>query len=73
MNQKIEALLRKRFVRLHGEGAPHQADVYRCQVCGRLVTHKQIAAAEICCSSRVLPGTPTAFEAFRLLALPWSI
>jgi hypothetical protein len=73
MKQGLESFLRRHFVRLHGEGEPHQADVYRCQVCGSLVTHKKIAVADICCSGRVVPANPTWFEKFRLLALPWSI
>ena len=73
MKEFIEAHLRKRFVRLHGEGAPHQADLYRCQTCGTLTTHNKISKGDVCCQGHVIPATPTWMETFRLLAMPYTI
>ena len=66
-------MFRRWFVRMHGEGALHQADVYRCYNCGRLVTWKKIRSGTVCCMNRVVPGVPTWFETVRLFLLPWSI
>ena len=68
MKQAIETMLRRRFVRLHGEGAAHQADVYRCQSCGRLITWNKIRQADVCCQGHVVPAQPTWLEKIRLLA-----
>lgn len=73
MFQPIEQWLRRRFVVLHGEGAAHQADVYRCTTCGGLRTHKQIGAGDVCCAGRLAPTVPTWFEQVRLLVFPWSV
>jgi len=72
MNQYIEKLLRRRFIRLHGEGAEHQADVYRCANCAGLVTWKRIQAGDVCCSGRLTPTNPKFHEKIRLLVAPWS-
>ena len=69
-----ETWLRKRFVALHGEGAPHQADFYRCITCGALVTHNKIRTGKrLCCQGRVCPTEPTVLETVRVFLLPWTI
>lgn len=73
IKSKLESWLRRRFIGYHGEGEPHQADVYRCQTCGRLITWNMIRSANVCCAGRLIPAQPTALEAFRLLALPWTV
>jgi len=73
MKEFIETHLRKRFVRLHGEGEAHQADAYRCQTCGSLVTWNKIRSADLCCQGHVIPATPTWMETIRLLILPRTI
>ena len=70
----IDTLLRNRFVRLHGEGESHQADLYRCVTCGRLITWKMIRAGDVkCCQGRLCKTSPTLWEAFRLIAFPWTV
>lgn len=62
--------LRKRFVKLHGEGSPHQYDLYRCEACGGIVTWKQIRGeVDHPCgpARRLRPTNPTFLEAVRLL------
>lgn len=66
-------MLRKWFVKLHGEGAAHQADVYRCVACGRLVTWNTIRGGKACCGGRVRPSRPKFMETIRLFLLPWTI
>ena len=67
-------MLRKRFVRLHGEGEAHQADLHRCVTCGRLVTWKRIRLGEtVCCQGRLCKTNPSWWETVRLLALPWTV
>lgn len=66
-------LLRRWFVYNHGEGASHQADVYRCHQCGRLRTWKHIEAGNLCCMGRVIPVNPTTWEKIKLLVLPWTV
>jgi hypothetical protein len=70
MKQLIEGWLRKRFVKMHGEGAAHQADIYRCASCGKLVTWKKIRNADLCCQGHLNPTNPTMLEKFRLIAFP---
>lgn len=67
MKNWLEAWLRKRFVKYHGEGEAHQADVYRCITCGNLITWKKIRTADLCCQGHVFPATPTWKETFRLM------
>ena len=69
----VESRLRQRFIRLHGEGEAHQADVYRCFNCGRLVTWKKIRNGQSCCMGRLVKTNPTWMETFRLFAFPWSL
>lgn len=69
----FDEFLRKRFVVLHGEGAPHQADVYRCYNCHRLVTHKKIAVGDVCCAGRMVPTNPSWTEKVRLFLFPWTV
>ncbi len=69
----LEQWLRKRFVRLHGEGAANQADFYRCHTCGKLVTWNKIRKADVCCSGRVIPTNPTSWETVKVLCLPWMV
>ena len=73
MRAAIESYMRKRFVRLHGEGEAHQADTYRCQTCGALVTWNKIRTGEVCCQGHVVPATPNWLETIRLLVLPRTI
>ena len=73
MKQEIEARLRKRFVARHGEGEAHQADVYRCQTCGRLITWNRIRNLNLCCQGRMFPTNPTRLEMVRLFLLPWTV
>lgn len=68
-----ETYLRRRFERLHGVGEQHQADVYRCQTCGKLRTWKHIRSADLCCMGRVIPSSPTKWEAVKLLVFPWLV
>lgn len=69
----MEKLLRRWFVYNHGEGEPHQADVYRCQTCGKLRTWNAIRAGNVCCMGRLVPVTPSAWEQFKLLVIPWVV
>lgn len=69
----MSKLLRWWFVRNHGEGAVHQADVFRCHDCGKLRTWNHVVVGNLCCSGRLIPVNPTFFEAFRLLVLPWTV
>ena len=73
MKQAVEAWLRRKFVAMHGEGAPHQADFYRCTVCARLTTWNMIRSANVCCEGHVVPAYPTKMEIVRLFLLPWTI
>jgi hypothetical protein len=67
-------MLRKWFVRWHGEGAPHQADLYRCETCHGLVTHKRIRTGQLCCQgAHFRPTNPRLFEVVRLFAFPWTV
>ena len=65
-----EQWLRKRFVDLHGEGEAHQADFYRCNVCGHLRTWNMIRKADVCCQGRLVPTTPTWWEMAKVFLLP---
>ena len=67
----MEAFLRRWFVKRHGEGEAHQADVYRCNICGHLRTWNQIRKPDLCCQGRVIPTTPTLWEAVKLFVAPW--
>lgn len=67
----IEQALRKRFVRLQGEGELHQADVYRCISCGGIVTWNMIRENRACCGSRIRPADVKFKESIRLLL--WKI
>lgn len=69
----FDQFLRKRFVALHGEGAPHQSDVYRCVYCKKLYTWNKIKKGDVCCSGRMVPTNPSWTEKVRLFLLPWSI
>ena len=67
-------LLRAWFVRHHGEGAANQFDVYRCDQCRSIVTHKMIRRGGCrCAGARMRPTNPTMLETFRLLVLPWTM
>lgn len=68
----LDNALRKYFVRLHGEGAPHQADLYRCTTCKNLITWKKIRTGDVCCGARMVPANPKFFEKVRLFLAPWS-
>jgi len=65
-------MLREWFIKRHGGGEAHQADVYRCMGCGGLLTHKNITAGAVCCAGRVAPTNPSYWEIFKLFVLPWS-
>jgi len=69
----LDTLLRKHFIRHHGEGAAHQADFYRCMSCGGLITWKKIRSNTLCCAGRLTKTNPTWWEAFRLLVFPWTL
>lgn len=69
----FDTRMRERFVRLHGEGDPQQADLYRCLTCSRLVTWRKIRAGELCCMGRLCKTNPTWLERIRLIAFPWSL
>jgi len=66
----VESWLRKRFVKMHGEGEAHQADVYRCTTCGDLITWKKIRKGDVCCQGHICPATPTWKETIRLVCFP---
>lgn len=69
----LEKWLKDWFVKWHGEGEEHQAQVYRCLACGRLMTWTKIRKAEICCAGRMSPTHPKLWEKFQLLVLPWTV
>ncbi len=73
MKEFIESYLRRRFVKLHGEGEAHQADLYRCQTCAAPITWNKIRSGDVCCQGHVIPATPSLIEAVRLLVLPRTI
>ena len=68
----MEEYLRKWLVKWHGEGAPHQAEFYRCLACSHLVRWKNIYAGDACCAGRMSPTTPRFWERIRLLVFPWT-
>lgn len=70
MKQAIESFLRRRFVSMHGEGEAHQADIYRCNSCGKLVTWKKIRNADLCCQGHLNPTNPSMWEKLRLIVFP---
>lgn len=70
MRQRLENALLRRFERLHGKGEPHQAQLYRCVDCHRVITWNQIKAGDVCCGGKISPTQPKWYEAVRLLALP---
>lgn len=65
-------MLRKLFVKWHGEGEGHQADLFRCEGCGGLVTWRMIREGRACCARRMRPTNPRFFEAIRLFIFPWA-
>lgn len=65
-------MFRRLFVKWHGEGEPHQADLFRCESCKGLVTWNMIRAGNTCCSSRLRPTNPRFFEKVRLFLFPWA-
>ena len=68
------AMLRRWFVKHHGEGEHNQYDFYRCDQCHGIVTWRMIRLGGCGCSrSRLRPTNPTMVEAFKLLVLPWTI
>jgi len=67
-------MLRRWFLKHHGEHEPHQFDLYRCSVCRGIVTHRMIRAGGCqCAGSHLSPTNPTAREVFRLMVLPWTV
>ena len=67
-------MLRKWVVYWHGEGAPHQADVYSCRACKRLVTHRVIADGGCRCGGNTIqPKMLRAWHMAQLVLLPWTI
>ena len=68
-----EKWLRRRFVALHGEGEPNQADFYRCHSCGALITWNKIRKADLCCAGRLVPTNPTVWETVKVFVLPWLV
>lgn len=64
-------MLRKLFVRWHGEGEAHQLDLYRCMGCRRIVTWNMIRSGERCCAGRLAPTNPTFWETLGLFLAPW--
>lgn len=70
---QIERILSNWFVKHHGEGEPHQAQVYRCLQCGRLMTWTKIRKADICCTGRMSPTNPKLWEKIQLIVFPWSV
>ena len=67
MKAKLEAWLRARFVRMHGEGEENQADFYRCTTCGVLVTWHRIRRGRTCCAGHLVPTYPKWHEFARLM------
>lgn len=68
------SLLRQWFVKHHGEGEDNQFDVYRCDQCRGLVTHRMIARGGCgCAGSRLRPTNATFAETVKLLVTPWLI
>lgn len=67
------SLLRQWFVMHHGEGAEGQYDVYRCDLCRGLVTHRMIAkgGCSRCPGARMRPTNPTLRETVSLMVAPW--
>jgi len=59
----------------HGQGAPHQADYYRCHGCRRLVTHVVIRQGGCDCgmSNKLSPAVLRWQDKVRLLCLPWTL
>ena len=68
MKEWINKKLLERFERLHGKGAPHQAQLYRCTDCRKLITWRKIQVGDVCCRGRVSPTDPRWFEKIRLMA-----
>lgn len=68
-------MLRKWFVMHHGEGESHQYDLYRCDQCRGLVTHRMIreTAGCACPQSKLRPTNPTFIEAVKLMVTPWLV
>lgn len=66
-------MLRKWFLHYHGGGAENQVDLYRCNGCGKIVTHANIAdhGGCLCGNNRVSPTNPTWKEAIGLVVIPW--
>ena len=69
----MEKWLHDWFVKWHGEGEAHQAQVYRCLSCGGLITWNKIRKAEMCCNGRIGPTNPKWWEKVKLLAFPWAV
>ena len=65
-------MLRKLFVKLHGEGEAHQMDFFRCHACHRLITWNMIRGGRACCGGRVVPTNPSLFETVKLFVVPWT-
>jgi hypothetical protein len=59
----------------HGIGEEHQYQFYRCEGCGRLVTHKKIKAGGCAClrSFKVRPAQLSLVEKARCLVMPWTV
>jgi hypothetical protein len=66
-------LLRQWFIKHHGIGEPQQYDLYRCEQCRGLVTHRMIRERGgcPCASSKLRPTNPTWGEFISLMVLPW--
>jgi hypothetical protein len=57
-----------------GAGDDHQYQFYRCTLCQRIVTWRQIRQGGCkCMSSRVRPAELTLMEKGRALLLPWTL
>lgn len=67
-------MLRQWFLKQHGAHEAHQFDLYRCDQCKGLVTHRMIAKGGCSCvGSHLHPTNPTTGEFFRLMVMPWTV
>lgn len=72
----IDKVGRAWFVRCHGEGMAHQYDVFRCEGCRGLVTHRLIKGGgcpKCLQGTRMRPAVLTVREKLRLLFAWWTV
>ena len=66
--------LDKWFIKWHGIGDGHQAMLYRCVGCRRIMTHTSISRGMCGCGiNKVTATNPSWFELLRLYLLPWTV